>query len=216
MARLRETDVLFAGTEDVLVNSVSQTWTWDGTSWTFHEVEGPPARIGALMARLGDRVVLFGGMSDQGPLTDMWAWDDRSWTELLIQSPATVSAFGGPGVMAPLGTNLLLLFEPFSGETWTFDGTTWTNTNAPPPFVPSYQGGPGGVVSSAWAGMASFGEGVVLFTLLSQPEYVIAPNEPDTPFSVTWTWSGSEWTAVDISSTPLFGMAGALMATPGQ
>ena len=61
MAQLGETDVLFGGADFPTSSSAAQTWTWDGTSWTFHDVEGPPGEVGALMARLGDRVVLFGG-----------------------------------------------------------------------------------------------------------------------------------------------------------
>jgi hypothetical protein len=65
------TVVLFAGM-DATFPPITDTWTFDGTSWTQVPVSNPPsARLGAMMATLGNEVVLFGGMaSTEIPLGD--------------------------------------------------------------------------------------------------------------------------------------------------
>jgi hypothetical protein len=75
-------------------NKRSETWEWDGTSWTEVATTGPSPRIGSAIAALGDRIVLFGGfdpgngsLSDVRVLDDTWVWDGTSWTQLAIPGP---------------------------------------------------------------------------------------------------------------------------------
>ena len=48
MATLGSTAVLFGGA--TLTAEFGDTWTWDGTSWTWKNVTGPSARHFAAMA----------------------------------------------------------------------------------------------------------------------------------------------------------------------
>jgi N-acetylneuraminic acid mutarotase len=73
---------------------LNDTWTFDGTSWTQLSVSNsPPARAGALMATLGNEIVLFGGFVAFGGyaagnfLNDTWAFDGTSWTQVSISNP---------------------------------------------------------------------------------------------------------------------------------
>jgi hypothetical protein len=40
---------------------LSDTWTWDGSTWTQLSIPGPPGRWSAAMSALGGKIVLYGG-----------------------------------------------------------------------------------------------------------------------------------------------------------
>jgi hypothetical protein len=67
------------------VHFYSDTWAWDGKTWTRVATEGPPARIQFAMGydSSRDRVVLFGGVNDkpQRVLNDVWEFDGTKWTQ---------------------------------------------------------------------------------------------------------------------------------------
>ena len=65
----------------------SDTWTWDGTAWTELSVTGPSGRGQAVMAPLGDKLVLYGGTNSTGVLSDTWMWDGTAWTQLNVSGP---------------------------------------------------------------------------------------------------------------------------------
>jgi hypothetical protein len=78
---------LVFGGYDENSNYTDETWLWDGGDWTNVTPDagpdaGPPARARAAAATLGNRVLLFGGQGDPGPLGDAWVWDGTSWTPL--------------------------------------------------------------------------------------------------------------------------------------
>lgn len=85
-----------------------QTWTWDGTEWTRHELAlSPPPRRGASMAwdPARKRIVLFGGGETIG--NDTWAWNGTAWSFVSIEVPpaarskhALVSSPTGDGVLS--------------------------------------------------------------------------------------------------------------------
>ena len=70
--------VLFGGYEPSLGSSGSDTWLWNGTTWTqANPGTSPPARIEAAMAydaTIG-QMVLFGGSGNLGLLTDTWSYE---------------------------------------------------------------------------------------------------------------------------------------------
>ena len=73
------TVVLFGGFNSrVSPNYLSDTWTWDGTTWTKqHPAVHPSARDYAAMAddvATGTVVLFGGGASDGGVLGDTWTW----------------------------------------------------------------------------------------------------------------------------------------------
>lgn len=129
--------VLFGGT-GAAWPPFSQTWLWDGTSWT----QGPPAppalqgRVGAGMAYhpgIG-KLVLFAG-AGKLPYTDTWLFDGTSWT---------------PGPAAPAGMPIRAFFgmtyDPTlkkivvaggdgAADVWLFDGRSWTRGPSLPPGV---------------------------------------------------------------------------------
>ena len=79
--------VLFGG--NVGGAAASDTWTWDGTTWTQQfPTTSPSARWYSTMAydAATHQLVLFGGNSASGVLNDTWVWDGSDWRQL---SPAT-------------------------------------------------------------------------------------------------------------------------------
>jgi len=172
------TVVLFGGSSDNSGSSnFSDTWTWDGTTWTRHVVAVHPSpRSDAVMAydAANGTVVLFGG----GDLNDTWAWDGTTWTE---QHPATsppARAFGA-SMAYDAATGTVVLFGGDSGhgqlnDTWTWDGTTWTEQH--PATSPSARYGASMAYDAATGTVVLFGGwgGGIL-------------ND-------TWTWDGTTWT----------------------
>jgi len=204
MAPLGDTLVLFGGTaltdavsggEDVVGVTFSEaTWTWDGTQWTHIDGQGPEPRFSATMAPLGDKVVLFGGMSANSTyLGDTWTFDGSTWTQLDVTGPSARAS----SVMAPLG-DTLVLFGGSDGstdgadDTWTFDGTSWTKL--------AVSGPPGR--SSAM--LTPSGGVLVLFGGVESPS--------SNPYADTWAFDGTAWTSVAMTGPD--GRSDAVMATP--
>jgi N-acetylneuraminic acid mutarotase len=186
MAQLGDVLVLFGGfgspSPDALAQSLGDTWTWDGTGWTQRTVAGPPPRDGAVMAPLGDRLVLFGGEDRTGYTfyADTWTWDGAQWTKLDGPGPSDRS----DAVMAPLDGKLVLLGGDcycapgggtFDSDTWTWDGASWTREGASGPAL-------------FLAAVAPFAGRLVVFGGIS-------PGSFDDS-AATQIWTGTSWTAV--------------------
>lgn len=125
----------------------SDTWAWDGVTWTLlSPPSSPSARYTHGMAyspALG-RIVLFGGIPepfDVNALADTWEWDGSTWVE-------TTPAMSPP----PRGVHHNMAFDPSSGslvlfgggiqpslptlnDAWAYDSSGWTPLN--PSAVPS-------------------------------------------------------------------------------
>ncbi|MBM3879681.1 MAG: hypothetical protein FJ387_08170 [Verrucomicrobia bacterium] len=125
--------------------SFTDTWAWDGTSWTRLTTQGPSV-LGFGFAFDSDRgvaVVLHGGLGDGSPqpvLAATWEWDGEQWRQ--------VSNGVGPGVRAapamayhPLrkrvilhGGTLDIDSSRILSDTWAWDGSSWQeipNANGP-------------------------------------------------------------------------------------
>lgn len=111
----REVVTLVGGQVDLVANTkASDTWTWDGSTWTKHVLAfGPSARAGAGMAwdQARRRLVLVGGQSSLDySIADAWEWDGTSWalspaTEIgALEFMGVVSALDGAGVLSVGGS----------------------------------------------------------------------------------------------------------------
>ena len=152
--------------------TVTDTWTWDGQTWSQVAVGSGPnlwTSVGAFDEAHGVLVV-FGLQS--GESTETWTWDGSRWSQ---KRPATSPLARGAGSMSydPVSRRILL-FGGFRndtglrGDTWLWDGSNWTEQH--PAVAPSPRLG---------AAIAS-GKTLVLYgggDLLSD----------------TWTWTGSAW-----------------------
>lgn len=89
----RRVTVLYGGYRTPFLQTLADTWLWNGTSWT----QGPGGP-GSLCDQLfvwdayRQRVVLFGGLRIAGPITDLnatWEWNGATWTQRTVASPPT-------------------------------------------------------------------------------------------------------------------------------
>ena len=148
--------VLFGGHSNTTGNDFSDTWVWDGSTWTQQSPQtSPPARQFPAMAydSTHGQVVLFGGFASAGSkiLGDTWTWDGKNWTQ---QSPAMSPPASNAPAMAydPMHDQTVL----FGGYSGSYSANTWTWAQSVSSTAPTI----GGVVSaSAFGGFAAVAPG---------------------------------------------------------
>jgi hypothetical protein len=170
----------------------SDTWAWDGVSWTQLSATipglGDGGTIGAMAySPTASRVVLYefpgGNPSDR----HLWLFDGSVWT----QRPVTTTAMpeDGFGIVYADALHKLVLFggedaaippstRSVKSDMWLWDGVTWTRQQtalAPAPRV--YMGM---VYDTNQQQILIFGG-------------ITSINGQDVPLNDTWTWDGTSW-----------------------
>jgi Glycine rich protein len=156
--------VMFGGAPTTLgFSTFSDTWVYDGSSWTQQDITGPKARMQATMAYdpALSKIVLFGGVVDvfgTFSFSDTWTYDGSKWTQAQSAAPfgqvtdvglaydPTVDQFllfGGSDsavVHAVLRQSALASGNTFTDSltpnaTWVLGGSGWRSqaTEASPP-----------------------------------------------------------------------------------
>ena len=157
----------------------SQTWAWNGVTWSrLQPATAPSNRVGVNMAwdSAIQRIVLFGGYvnGSGNQSNELWVWDGASWIRQYPYSTPPPELANAAIAYDGAHKNIVLLFRSgkYDVETWTWDGQNWTPQHpaAVPPATVAY--------SMAWD--EATGQ-LVLFDLVS----VVAPQ--------TWIWTGSNW-----------------------
>lgn len=134
--------VLFAGyTQDgVGGRMLGDTWIFSDAAWHPVAADGPAARYGAMAARHGRSIVVFGGCAEHD-LNDVWRFDvdDARWTELVRGGARAAPAPRYCGAVA-VQDDRLVLFGGRSrrhpkrnfNDLWTLDLRTGTWENVSP------------------------------------------------------------------------------------
>jgi len=154
----RHQTILFGGMTDT--GLASDTWAWNGSSWTRLATTGPAGRIDAGMVydATRQRLVLYGGRTNPQQsstvYSDTWEWNGTAWTQVATTGPGARIHFALGYDRAGQKT---VLFGGVSGsgtalpDVWEWNGQQWTHV-APVPaannFVPffAYDEGPGSLV----------------------------------------------------------------------
>lgn len=208
--------VLFGGVgiaeDGTPYTKLSDTWTWDGQTWTRREspqAPEPRAQAGMVFDRGRGEVLLFGGSGNgtanectlrpmnicidldneggqPGDLGDTWVWDGATWTERTPAQAPEARAAMGMGY-DPVREHVVL----FSGvdvgglhwDTWIWDGATWTEV------TPEDQPGPR--FSPAMAFDPAEGK-VVMYG-----GHRITYHASD-----TWGWDGTSWVSLEEPTPP--------------
>jgi hypothetical protein len=198
-------DVVLFGGYTASYEELSDTWTWDGTTWAEVCAScGPPARLSAGMAydSAHNLMVLFGGYSSTRAQTcgacgffgDTWTFDGSSWSQL---SPAhSPSPRWYPAMSADARSDLVLFGglsagnpPEYFGDTWTWDGADWTPRCgaaglAPCP-LPGRWETPLAYASSSGQAILYGGD-----------------NGAPTPYlQDTWAWDGSAWAQITLTGS---------------
>ncbi len=181
----------------------SDTWTWDGTTWSQHTpYASPSARYRHAMAydAARRRVVLFGGSDDVGALSDTWEWDGRTWAQ---RTPSRSPPARSSHAMAwdPVRQRVVLVGGRTAtaalSDTWEWDGTSWSLR------TPAVSPSPRSQHAMAWDGVR---QRLVLFG---------GESGQWPPLSDTWEWDGTTWTErLPVASPPF--RSGHAMAWDGN
>lgn len=129
--RARGTIVLFGGV-DIQNAYLSDTWTWDGSTWTLRTTTGPTSRWHHAMAydEARGRVILYGGSNLGTTFDDTWAWDGLQWTQV-TPSTQPPPLRGHAMTSDPVRQRIVMAGgESTTGApsnfTWDWNGRDWT------------------------------------------------------------------------------------------
>ena len=155
----------------------SDTWTWDGTTWTLHDTElSPPGCYDGAIAydETSSRVILFSGLYI-GNVT--WAWDGSAWTQLSPETSPSSRAYHAMAYDEARGELMMfggydLALSEYVNDTWIWDGSNWNL------LTPDHSPSPRGDFGMAYDALH---QQIVLFG-------------GDNGNAETWTWDGVDWT----------------------
>jgi hypothetical protein len=192
----REVTVMFGGRSSAPpFGPLSDTWEFDGTSWTqVVTAHAPEPRFWHAMAYDSNRkrVVLYGGGDLDVPVLyeGTWEYDGADW--LKIETSLSPPALSQMSMAFDSHLDQIVLFggQYFWGEsnqTWTYNGVDWTQVftaNSPPR---------GTLAAMAFDSVRNktvfFGSGVVGDEVLSD--------------AGTWEFDGVNWNSVATASSPM-------------
>lgn len=158
--------------QQVLLFTIQQTWTFDGSIWQERHPAASPSTnaVAASMTYDGTTGNVLLLQSERDNLDHTYLWDGSTWTE---QHPAgEPPAFGG---VAYDGSRNQVVAQVWvdatrSMQTWTWDGTTWTQQHP-----------------------ASEPPGLGFLADDPATHSVVQVGSSANPFD-TWTWDGTTWT----------------------
>jgi len=184
---VRDRVVLHGGTcivgelADTGIESVGDTWEWDGHDWEHREhANGPPPRANHALAfdSARQRVVLFGGRISGGPSGgDTWEWDGQEWHD--VGPPVHPSARSSHALAYDAVRGKVVLFGgsgagPTADHTWEWDGEQWVeHVVDPSPLARS--------------------EHQMVFDPTRRAVILFGGLGGGTRLGDTWEWDGSEW-----------------------
>lgn len=193
--RARGNIVLFGGNTGGATGFSSQTWTYDGTTWTQRTPATVPlGRYGAAMAydQGRDVVVMFGGFVQSGSdNAEVWEWNGSNWTQRTWSGFAP-QARGAHRMVFDEALGETLLFGGYRtpaqttlADCWSWNGTAWTQRAA----------GPGSLCDQAFAYDPTRQRAILQGGLNIVGSTV-------TTLSATWEWDGAGWTQRSTAVTP--------------
>src|SRR5712692_4130014 len=193
--------LLFSGQDYTGAAPLTDTWTWNGSTWTrLHPAHSPGPLEGAAIAYdpPTQQVVLFGGISNANTggtliLGDTWTWNGSDWTQqhpassppARVEASLAYDAASGQFVLFG-GTHNTGFNTPDLNDTWIWTGSNWVQQH--PAAVPT---------ARTQAGLAYDGVSgqLVLFGGKDATGYGVTVND-------TWIWTGSNWVQQHPSTAP--------------
>lgn len=182
----RQNVVMFGGYHG---GEPTDTWTWDGTTWTNQPQATLPGRRWHAMAydAARQRVVMYGGQSAGNYPTQTFLWDGTQWTAVTTASNPGVAAKHGMAYDAARQRVVLFGGNVFANPVWEWDGTTWVS------FQPAVAPAPRNENALAY-------DAVRQRTVLYGGQ--LGPSSNFAYANDTWEWDGSAWTQVVTATVP--------------
>jgi hypothetical protein len=168
--------VLFGGLSTAQGGDGSDTWEWNGTSWTVRVPDSsPPAAYGPAMAFDSGRGVhvLYGSATAPGGDASVftWEWSGERWSQVPSSNSPSEAV---NGVMAYDSRRAVTVYYAY--ETWEWDGRSWTQLS--PPVSPA------GASNAAMAYDSARGVAVLFGGCC---------DEQGQDLNQTWEWDGTTW-----------------------
>ncbi len=180
----------------------SDTWTLEGSRWTYRNIPGPSPRFLHTMSYLpagehlsGGGVILFGGKNEVGAyFNDLWLWNGRSWREVVPNGEAPQPRFRHAMATDIEGRELVLFGGSteiengryrYFGDTWVFRSSStngqyeWIRMETP--IAPEPRSG---------ASMT--------YDPIRKVTYLFGGGDDYVQYSDVWAWDGARWELVDI------------------
>jgi hypothetical protein len=128
-------DLVLVGTAPV--GPATQTWTWDGATWTRRAdlpVTTQTADSLATFSALDQLVLVTTSLVAQSAPSETWLWTGAGWklqhsVTSLPADRSTAMLVGDPAHRRVLA--LVTGVSSLSNETWSWDGATWTHVSIP-------------------------------------------------------------------------------------
>jgi hypothetical protein len=187
----RNVVVVYGGLQNSSVK-FTDTWEWDGQTWTEHRVDGPGERedAGMVYDAARGKVVLFGGASQNFEMMgDTWEWDGSAWAQVATSGPSP--RFPTMMIYDAAREKVLMLnghyvsgngFENYV-DFWEWDGTAWSEIELIEPHP----------------GLRLIGQ--LVYDPLN--ERVLLFGGGDNSFETDlWSWDGEAWTQLAPDGVP--------------
>ncbi len=184
--------VLYGGLKPIekTVERLTDTWEWDGVSWTRRDTEGFAAFPSSIAYDEERHQVVVIAVDATTPPdgerpSAMWGWDGRRWTRVSAAFGEPTLSPSQPTSPGPGGLVLLdgAMHKGNVAMTWLWRGGRWLRSDAPPP-TPQR-------VSHAMA-YDTVRKRVVMFG----GHAGFMPGRNGEMFGDTWEWTGGAWERV--------------------
>lgn len=189
---LRHVMVLFGG-DSSGSSRLNDTWEYDGVDWhLINTPQKPSGRINLSTGLVYDsrrgRVVVFGGLTATGYVSDTWEYDGANW--IRINTPASPTPRDAYAAAYDTRRNVVVLFgghRAFGAamnDTWEYNGVTWQQRT--PPTTPAGRWYAPMVYDGRRGVMILFGGRATDSSILND----------------TWEYDGTDWQQVITSQPP--------------
>ncbi len=196
--------LLFGGQYGPLAIAYDELWRYDAAGWTQLQPSGPlpsaRSRFATCFDPIRQRFVVFGGdrqYAGGGVLGDTWEYDPiaNAWIQALPSASPTPRIHARMCYDYTTVSGLLFGGSSGSGETWLWDGANWTQQFP--------QVSPSGRQQTHLCFDLPMGR-VLMF---GGSGGAVGPALGD-----TWSWNGSDWSAIPTATVPGGGVRNGRMA----
>jgi hypothetical protein len=180
---------LFGGYANRSGETLRDTWTWNGSTWTRmgDPMQAPPGGLARMVYDVEhDEMVLAVGNDPNGNGTQTWSWNGAGWHQ-----KASSESFKVPLAAAfDRQTQAVVLIaqspDGLRSDTWSWNGTAWHDLK------PKHQPGASAQVLLV---RASGSENLLLLQEVGDQTGVAPQTE-------TWVWNGRDWLQLRTGSEP--------------
>lgn len=198
--------VLFGGQiyTNLQMHITLDTWTWDGTNW--QQIITPntpdwtqPSPFGACYDIGNNEMLIFGGISSTGRVSELWAFKGTNWVQKTPAPPTpvatttTVMAYDGyRNVSVLLGANSQAYPLPYTAAAvWEWDGTAWHEKPQSGQVMAGASAIDGAVYDSFRHETVLYGEVFGIIDGILSSSYTPYPYG----YRFVWRWDGANWQA---------------------